>query len=188
MALRTGLVVLAVLAFLPLFTHAQETAPASSIYCPALSQTLLFGMRDSQTIPRGQVTELQKFLSDYYDLNPDTYVTGYFGRLTRDSVRRFQCERMNICSGTEATTGWGVVGPKTRGAIRNACGTATTPYAPAESTAPARPRGQLRSPTTPASPPTTPHPSRKDSSANHKPEPASTAPSLAPTSTKSSVK
>jgi hypothetical protein len=73
-----------------------------------------------------QVTELQHFLSDYYDLNPDDYVTGYFGRKTRNNVRKFQCETMNICSGDESTTGYGLVGRKTRDAIKAHCGVQTT--------------------------------------------------------------
>ncbi|MDP3645687.1 MAG: peptidoglycan-binding domain-containing protein, partial [bacterium] len=83
---------------------AQDLGQTSSIYCPNLTITLQFGSRDSQT--SGQVTELQKFLTDYYDLNPADYVTGYFGRLTRDNVRKFQCERMTICNGDEASTGY----------------------------------------------------------------------------------
>src|SRR5581483_6471175 len=109
----------------PAPARAQDSGPASQIYCPKLSQTLFFGMKDGQTNPRGQVSELQKFLSDYYDLNPDDYVTGYFGRLTRDNVRKFQCEKGIICSGDEED-GYGVVGPKTRNAISAACGGATS--------------------------------------------------------------
>ena len=108
----------------PAHSLAQDTGTSSRIYCPVLSQTLQFGMRDSQTSPTGQVMELQKFLTAY-DLNPDDYVTGYFGRLTRDNVRRFQCEQFKICSGDEATTGWGVVGPRTRAAIAQKCGVST---------------------------------------------------------------
>jgi hypothetical protein len=47
-------------------------------------------MRDAATMPAGQLTELQKFLVDYYDLNPDDYIPGYFGRLTQQNVIRFQ--------------------------------------------------------------------------------------------------
>ncbi|MBI4093616.1 peptidoglycan-binding protein [Candidatus Kaiserbacteria bacterium] len=112
-----GLVALLV----PTLSLAQDTAHTSAIYCPSLSQTLSFGSSDPRTVPRSQVTELQKFLSNFYDLNPGDYVTGYFGRLTRDNVRRFQCEKMRICSGDEATTGWGVVGPRTRAKIRAVC-------------------------------------------------------------------
>ena len=55
-------------------------------YCPHISQNFSRGMRDAATMPAGQLTELQKFLVDYYDLNPDDYITGYFGRLTQQNV------------------------------------------------------------------------------------------------------
>ncbi|MEK7156153.1 MAG: peptidoglycan-binding domain-containing protein, partial [Patescibacteria group bacterium] len=120
---------------LPVLATAQDTGTAAPLYCPNLSITMqkcaptrpLSQQRCTDATTEGQVTELQKFLSDYYDLNPADYVSGYFGRLTRDNVRRFQCEKMSICSGDEASTGYGVVGRKTRAAIANACGTETTP-------------------------------------------------------------
>lgn len=96
--------------------HAQG-APASQ--CPDLSSTLRFGMTDAAA--GGQVSELQRFLSSYYGLDPREYVTGYFGNLTRENVRRFQCERMQLCSGAEDTNGYGLVGPATRAAIRERC-------------------------------------------------------------------
>ena len=40
--------------------------------------------------------------------------TAYFGMLTRDAVRRFQCAKAIVCGGNESTTGYGRVGPKTR--------------------------------------------------------------------------
>lgn len=108
---------------------AQDFKPASSLHCPRIDRTLQFGSRDSTA--SGQVSELQRFLSDWYDLDPGAYVTGYFGRLTRENVRRFQCERMNICSGDEASTGWGVVGPRTKVAITSACSGGSAPPPPA---------------------------------------------------------
>jgi PKD repeat protein len=99
---------------LPFAAAAQsENQPAPSGYCPQLSQTLTRGMRDATTVPQGQVTELQKFLVDYYDLNPDDYITGYFGRLTQNNVIRFQREQ-NLPA-------YGVVGPMTRAAIARVC-------------------------------------------------------------------
>jgi len=39
--------------------------------------------------------------------------TDFFGSLTTDAVRRFQCKHNIICSGTQTTTGFGSVGPLT---------------------------------------------------------------------------
>ncbi len=97
--------------------------------CPQLTETIWLRSCDEnhthsgcQRYTRGnQVSRLQTFLADYYDLDPEQYTTGYFGRLTRENVRRFQCDTMNVCSGSESTTGWGRVGPTTRLAILTQC-------------------------------------------------------------------
>jgi Putative peptidoglycan binding domain len=107
---------------LPLLSLAQENGTPAPGYCPRISQNLSRGMQDATTIPPGQVTELQKFLVDYYDLNPDTYISGYFGRLTQQNVIKFQAEQGLPTSG--------FVGPLTRAAIARVCaGTATPPPA-----------------------------------------------------------
>jgi hypothetical protein len=43
--------------------------------------------------------------------------TTKFGALTRESVRRFQCAKISVCSGDENSTGYGYVGPRTRAAL-----------------------------------------------------------------------
>lgn len=48
--------------------------------------------------------------------------TTLFGGLTRDALRRFQCAHHVVCGGSEATTGYGLVGPRTRAALRAALG------------------------------------------------------------------
>ena len=40
--------------------------------------------------------------------------TNYFGALTREAVKKFQCKHNIICKGNENTTGYGALGPKTR--------------------------------------------------------------------------
>jgi peptidoglycan hydrolase-like protein with peptidoglycan-binding domain len=40
--------------------------------------------------------------------------TGYYGKLTEAAVKKYQCATMKLCSGTPISTGYGVVGPKTR--------------------------------------------------------------------------
>ena len=105
------------------FAQSEETpiTGAASVYCPQLSQTMVRGARDRTTIPPGQVTELQKFISDYYDVDPDDIVTGYFGSLTHGHVVRFQREQ-NLPS-------FGIVGPLTRAAIARVSGENTPPAA-----------------------------------------------------------
>ena len=40
--------------------------------------------------------------------------TGYFGLLTQTAIKNFQCDKTIICTGDEASTGWGQTGPTTR--------------------------------------------------------------------------
>ncbi|MHB8652138.1 MAG: choice-of-anchor Q domain-containing protein [Minisyncoccota bacterium] len=60
------------------------------------------------------VTLLQEFLKKDPVIYPEGLVTGYFGTLTENAVRRFQEKYGIVSSGTTETTGYGVVGPKTR--------------------------------------------------------------------------
>lgn len=76
-------------------------------YCPRLSQTLVRGSSGNQ------VLELQKFLSDYYDIPPTTIQTGYFGRITQGYVIQFQKE--------QGLPSYGIAGSMTRAAIAKVC-------------------------------------------------------------------
>ena len=80
--------------------------------CPKLSVTMERGARDVST--SGQVSELQKFLADHYDLDPLELVTGYFGRITQGYVQRFQKE--------QGLPSFGIVGSMTRAVIAKICG------------------------------------------------------------------
>src|SRR5438046_1906261 len=92
---------------------------SSAAACPNLPRTLSFGSRGAD------VTSLQTFLIAQNDLAAGN-TTGYFGALTEAAVKKFQCERGVICEGTRLTTGYGVVGSRTRAAIALACGGQTT--------------------------------------------------------------
>ena len=45
--------------------------------------------------------------------------TGFFGNLTVEAVRQFQCAKGIVCEGDFASTGYGVAGPKTLQRIGN---------------------------------------------------------------------
>ena len=76
-------------------------------YCPRLSQTVQRGSSGNQ------VLELQKFISDYYDVSPSTIETSYFGRMTQGYVMQFQKE--------QGLPAFGIVGSLTRAAIARVC-------------------------------------------------------------------
>jgi len=52
--------------------------------------------------------------------------TGYFGTLTRDAVRLFQRNQGIVSSGNESTTGYGMVGPKTKAKLDSLSSNNTT--------------------------------------------------------------
>lgn len=95
------------------------------VFCPQLSITMQKGARDSTT--RGQVSELQAFLTEYYDLDENIVVGGYFGNLTHKYVVRFQ--------GEQGLPTFGIVGSLTRAKIAQVCG-GVRPIAPITVTAP----------------------------------------------------
>lgn len=81
--------------------------------CPNISRRLSFGSRGRD------VARMQSYLIvlGYLAAGNDT---GYFGPLTEEAVKKFQCAERIVCSGTLLTTGYGVVGPLTRTAL-NRC-------------------------------------------------------------------
>lgn len=69
------------------------------------------------------VSRLQEFLARDPSVYPQGLVTGYYGSLTLAAVQRWQAKHGIVSSGTPQTTGYGVVGPRTRAAMAG-CGTA----------------------------------------------------------------
>jgi len=74
--------------------------------------SLHYGSRNSQ------VMVLQSFLAKNGYLGQDA-LTGFFGALTEQAIKKFQCDRGIVCSGNPTATGWGFVGVKTRVALNS---------------------------------------------------------------------
>lgn len=91
----------------------KQASPAAPRACAHIARTLSFGARGDD------VKELQMFLVGTGDLASDS-ATGYFGALTRVAVRAYQAREGIVSDGDERTTGWGMVGARTR--VRVACG------------------------------------------------------------------
>ncbi|MES2202997.1 MAG: peptidoglycan-binding protein [Patescibacteria group bacterium] len=94
------------------------TVSAPAVYCPQFSYNLYIGLSDYYT--RGQVTQLQQFLSTQGYYQP---ITGYFGSMTRANVAQFQ-RAQSVYPIT------GGVGPLTRAAIARTCGGVVVPPQP----------------------------------------------------------
>ncbi|MDO8682598.1 MAG: peptidoglycan-binding protein, partial [Armatimonadota bacterium] len=76
------------------------------------------------------VTRLQELLAKDAEVYPEGKVTGYFGALTEKAVQRFQKKYGIASSGSPSTTGYGILGPKTRAKLAEVfAGTAVPPAA-----------------------------------------------------------
>jgi chitodextrinase len=94
------------------------TAPNITMFLPKLTTILYLGMRG------GEVSILQQFLIQRGYL--ETTSLGYFGTKTQAGVKKYQCDNKIVCTGSESTTGYGKVGPKTRNLINSQIGAAGT--------------------------------------------------------------
>lgn len=77
------------------------------------SQNLLPGSRGNA------VSNLQRALKADSSIYPEGLVTGYFGPLTENAIRRFQAKHNIVSSGDANTTGYGAVGPRTNAKLNN---------------------------------------------------------------------
>ncbi|OYV27097.1 MAG: hypothetical protein B7W98_02530, partial [Parcubacteria group bacterium 20-58-5] len=87
--------------------------PASTPVIPlALTRPLYRGIQGDD------VKSVQDILIAHSYLAPAND-TGLFGPLTREAIQKFQCAEAIVCSGTESTTGYGVIGPATRARLQS---------------------------------------------------------------------
>ncbi len=91
----------------------KETKSPLSVY---LRQALLLGFFVAPGSSGPQVDTLQSILVTDGYLAPQ-YVTGYYGSITEQAVEAFQTKEGIVSYGTPSTTGYGAVGPKTRGEL-----------------------------------------------------------------------
>ena len=90
----------------------QNMQNASST-CGVVSQHLSFG--DSSEAVR----KVQQFLASKPGIYPQGIVSGYYGALTEDAVRRWQAQQGIVATGTPGTTGYGAIGPATLHSINH---------------------------------------------------------------------
>jgi len=90
----------------------------SGTQCAQLSRSLFQGASDKDSA--GEVSKLQRFLSStgHYTYGE---VTGYFGPATQRAVQAWQASKGVVSSGSPETTGYGVVGSRTRAVMSRSC-------------------------------------------------------------------
>ena len=89
---------------------------SSSASCPLIGRTLSPGSSGTD------VSSLQQYLVSV-GLLSQASVTGFYGPLTQAAVQQWQVAHNIVSTGTPATTGYGVVGPRTAAAISLLCTT-----------------------------------------------------------------
>lgn len=94
-----------------------QAGSVNSAACPNIGRVLKKGSTGDD------VTRLQRFLAQDPSLYPEGTVSGYYGALTEKAVQRWQVKFNIVSSGTAASTGYGVVGPRTAAAIALLCST-----------------------------------------------------------------
>jgi hypothetical protein len=102
------------------FVKTTTTTVKEKTECPSspFEYNLYLDVSDKTT--NGEVTRLQKWLASMSDIYPEGLITGHFGPATEQAVQRYQTKKGIVSSGAPETTGYGVVGPKTR-RVMNAC-------------------------------------------------------------------
>ena len=98
-------------------TTVKPPVPPAIGGCPNLLRTLSRGSRGSDVI------SLQQFLIAQGFLSSDS-ATGFFGSMTEVAVQRWQAGNSIVSNGGAASTGYGVVGARTRSAIMARCNSA----------------------------------------------------------------
>jgi len=97
----------------------EKTTPTAITVTAIFTKTLKKGMQNSD------VKRLQQLLASDVSIYPEGLTTGYFGQLTEKAIQRFQSKYNIVSSGTPQTTGYGLVGPKTRTKLQEVFGQTT---------------------------------------------------------------
>ena len=101
--------------------RAADGVVSKTVDCEGMPPTrnLLPGMRDIDS--GNEISLLQRFLASYQGSNYEKLVTGIYDSPTTKAVQSFQTLQKVTTAGTPETTGYGVVGPKTRLEISLVC-------------------------------------------------------------------
>ncbi len=70
-------------------------------------------------ISGADVTALQQYFAKDTSIYPEGIISGYFGALTERAVQRFQARHGIVSSGTPSSTGYGLVGARTRAKLNS---------------------------------------------------------------------
>lgn len=104
----------------------RECAPMAAAPAPSapvapgaavLTADLVLGMKGEQVRTLQRMLNAKGYAVAASGAGAAGSETTTFGSLTRDALRRFQCAKAITCEGSEKTTGYGRLGPRTRAAL-----------------------------------------------------------------------
>lgn len=101
-----------------------RNAPETPENCVGFANALSQGSNDQTS--GGEVSRLQAFLTETGDYSYGV-VTGYYGPATTAAVQRWQARNGVVSSGSPETTGYGLVGERTRERLNESCRPTTRP-------------------------------------------------------------
>lgn len=104
-----------------------NTTPVSNLIPVTLSKAvvptgsittwLLLGSTNTQVKTLQQILNAKGFLVASTGTGSPGHESTYFGPATDAALKKFQCAKLQVCSGAAYTTGYGATGPKTRSAL-----------------------------------------------------------------------
>jgi hypothetical protein len=94
-------------------------SPSNATVSGSLTANLNVGMNHSQVMILQQILNKSGFAIAASGPGSPGNETSYFGALTKEAVRKFQCAKGIACDGSESSTGFGRVGPMTRTALNS---------------------------------------------------------------------
>lgn len=86
----------------------------------SLTVNLDYGISNPQVITLQQILNKAGYVMAASGSGSPGNETAFYGQLTREAVKKFQCAKAIACNGNESTTGFGRVGPLTRAALNEA--------------------------------------------------------------------
>lgn len=92
----------------------KTVAPAKA---PLLTKNMRVGTKDAEVIALQKILNTAGFFVARSGAGSLGHETKTFDTHTREALKRFQCIKNIACKGTEASTGYGRVGPLTRAAL-----------------------------------------------------------------------
>lgn len=101
----------------PVVSISSSTSASVSAVLPTIRTGLRLGNTGSSVLALQQVLNSAGFAVAMTGPGSPGNETTKFGAATRMAVRKFQCARSIACSGSESTTGYGLVGPRTSAAL-----------------------------------------------------------------------